>query len=70
MRQGCLTSASSQADENSLRQPVMKLEQAADLAVQACRSAGTVDAALQRAIQSAHDEASKLKKQVEASSPA
>lgn len=64
------TQASSQADENSLRQPVMKLEQAADQAMQACRSAGTVDQTLQQAIQRAHDEASKLKKQMEAGSPA
>ena len=59
------TSASSQADEASLRQPVMQLEQAADRAMQACRTAGGSDRPLQQAVQKAHDEASKLKKQIE-----
>jgi hypothetical protein len=58
-------SASSQADESSLRQPVVQLEQAADRAMQACRTAGGSDRQMQQAIQKAHDEASKLKKQME-----
>lgn len=57
-------------DEGTLRQAVMQLEQTADRAKQACKSAGQVDPQLQQAIQRAHDELSQLKKQLQADSPA
>jgi hypothetical protein len=57
-------------DEAALRGRVMQLEQTADRAMQACRSAGNVDPQLQQAVQRAHDEVSKLKKQMQAGSPA
>jgi len=51
------------ASEDSLRQQVMQIEQSADRAMQACRSAGSgVDPQLQQAVQRAHAEASSLKK--------
>lgn len=57
-------------NDDALRDKVMQIEQAADRAMAACRNAGNVDPKLQQAVQQAHDEASKLKKQVEADSPA
>jgi hypothetical protein len=57
-------------DEGTLRQTVMQLEGAADRAKQACRSAGNVEPQLQQAVQRAHDELSRLKKQIQADSPA
>ena len=63
--------AGTQADEGKLRDTVMQLEQTADRAMQACRSAGSqVDAKTQQAVQRAHAEASKAKKQIQADSPA
>lgn len=60
-----------QMDENALRQCVMQLEQMADRAMEACRRGGNqVDQQTQQAVQRAHAEASQLKKQVEAGSPA
>ena len=64
-------SAGAQPDENAMRGTVMQMEQAADRAMQACRRAGDqVDQQTQQAVQRAHAEASKLKKQIEAGSPA
>jgi hypothetical protein len=58
-------------DEPTLRQTVMQLEQAADRAMQACRQAGgSVDPQTQQAVQSAHDELSRAKKQLQAGSTA
>ena len=57
-------------DEQALRDAVLRIEQAADRAKEACRQAGNIDQKLQQAIQRAHDEASQLKKQVQAGSPA
>jgi hypothetical protein len=49
----------------------MQLEQAADRAMQACRQAGgSVDPQTQQAVQSAHDELSRMKKQLQAGSTA
>ena len=59
-----------QDDENGLRQRVLQLEQTADQARDACQRAGNVDPQLQQAILRAHDELSKLKKQMQAGSPA
>jgi chromosome segregation ATPase len=57
-------------NDDALRGTVMQLEQAADRAMQACRTAGNVDPKLQQAVQKAHDQLSRLKKQVEADSHA
>ena len=57
-------------NEDALRDTVMKLEQLADRAMQACRTAGNVDPKLQQAVQKAHDELSKLKHAVKAGSTA
>jgi uncharacterized coiled-coil DUF342 family protein len=54
-----------QGDQSRLRDVVMQLEQAGDRAMQACRNAGNVDPRVQQAVQQAHDEASKLKKQLQ-----
>jgi hypothetical protein len=63
--------AGPQADERKLRDTLMQLEQTADRAMQACRNAGSqVDAKTQQAVQQAHAEASKAKKQIQADSPA
>lgn len=56
--------------EPALRDAVMQLENTADRAMQACRQAGNVDAQVQQAVQRAHDEVSRLKKQLQAGSPA
>jgi DNA-binding ferritin-like protein len=54
------------ADEASMRQQVMQMEQTADRAKQACSSAGgQVDQKTQQAVMQAHDEVSKLKKQLQ-----
>jgi hypothetical protein len=64
-------SAGVQPDQDDMRDTVMQLEQAADRAMQACRSAGDqVDSQVQQAVQRAHAEASKLKKQIQAGSTA
>lgn len=63
-QQAC-ASGQQQADQGSVRQAVEQLEQASDRAMQACRKAGNVDPKLQQALQSAHDEASSLKKQLQ-----
>jgi phosphate uptake regulator len=63
-QQAC-NSQQQQGDEKQLRDVVMQLEQAGDRAVQACRNAGQVDPQLQQAIKRAHDEASKLKQQLQ-----
>ena len=52
-------------DEGSMRGGILQLEQAADRALEMCRSSTNVDARLQQAIQSLHDESLKLKKQME-----
>lgn len=58
-------------DENALRQTVMQLEQTADRAMQACRQAGSsVDPKTQQAVQRAHDQLSRLKRQMQAGSMA
>ena len=58
-------------DEATLRQTVMQLEQTADRAMQACRQAGgSVDPQTQQAVQRAHDELSRAKKQLQAGSMA
>lgn len=48
-------------DPQALKQAAMDIEQAADRAMEACRKAGQVDAALQQAVQEAHQQASQLK---------
>jgi hypothetical protein len=58
-------SSQQQGDTSRMREPVMQLEQAADRAMQACRTAGNVDPQLKDAIQRAHQQASQLKKQVQ-----
>lgn len=58
-------SSQQQGDQGRLRDVVTQLEQASDRAMQACRKAGNVDPKVQQAIQSAHDEASSLKKQLQ-----
>ncbi|HEY8360831.1 MAG TPA: hypothetical protein VIL30_25515 [Ramlibacter sp.] len=59
------------SDEASLRQTVLQLEQSADRAKAACQQAGGgVSPELQQAVMRAHDEASRVKKQIESSSPA
>lgn len=64
-------SAGAQPDEEALRGSVMQMEQSADRAMQACRSAGgQVDAQVRQAVENVHAEASKLKKQIQAGSPA
>jgi hypothetical protein len=61
----------SSPDEQGQRQIVTQLEEAADKALEACKTSGTtVQPQLQQAIQRAHDEAKKLKKQMEAGSTA
>jgi hypothetical protein len=62
-QQAC--SSGQQQGDQGLRQAVEQLEQASDRAMQACRKAGNVDPKLQQALQSAHDEASSLKKQMQ-----
>ncbi len=52
-------------DPGQLKQAVMDIEQCADRAMEACRSAGTVDPALQQAVKDAHQKASQLKHQLE-----
>lgn len=55
-----------QVGQDAIRQQVVQLEQAGDRAVQACRTAGSkVDQRTQQAVQKAHDEISKLKKQIQ-----
>lgn len=54
-----------QQGDQGLRDVVNQLEQASDRAMQACRNAGNVDPKLQQALQSAHDEASSLKRQMQ-----
>jgi len=61
---------SGSTDEATLRQAVMQIEEAADRAKQVCGSSGQVDPQTQQAIMKAHDEVSRLKKELEASSPA
>jgi small-conductance mechanosensitive channel len=53
-------------DEESLRNAVFQIEEAADKALEACRNAGDVDEKLKNAIKGAHDQARNLKKQVQA----
>jgi hypothetical protein len=57
------TQGQESATEDSLRKDIMQLEETADRAMQACRSAGNVDPQLQQAVQRAHAEASSLKKE-------
>ena len=64
-QQACSSAGQQQGDQGRLREVVAQLEQASDRAVQACRNAGNVDPKLQQAVQSAHDEASSLKKQMQ-----
>jgi hypothetical protein len=52
-------------DPAQLQQAVMEIEQTADRAVAACRQAGQVDPSLQQAIQDAHQQASKLKRELQ-----
>jgi hypothetical protein len=54
-----------QAGQDQFQQAVNQLEQSADRAKQACRSAGNLDPKAQQAVQRAHDEISNLKKQVQ-----
>jgi hypothetical protein len=57
--------------EGEMRNAIMQMEQSADRMKAACASAGSnLDPKLQQAVQRAHDEASRLKKQVQAGSPA
>ncbi|HVZ42616.1 MAG TPA: hypothetical protein VHA82_02315 [Ramlibacter sp.] len=58
--------ASSAQDDAKMRQRIFDLERAADRAIQECKSANVTDPQLREAVQKAHDEASKLKKQAEA----
>jgi len=58
------TQGQESASEDSLRKDVLQLEDTADRAMQACRSAGNVDPQLQQAVQRAHAEASSLKKEL------
>ena len=57
------------ADESTLRHTVLQLEQTADRAKQAVQNAGQVDPKTQQAVLRAHDELSRLKKQLQAGSP-
>ena len=59
------SSQQQQGDPSRLREAVNQLEQAGDRAMQACRNAGQVDRQVQQAVQRAHQEASKLKKQIQ-----
>lgn len=52
-------------DKAQLTQAVLDIEQSADKAMEACRNAGNVDPALQQAVKDAHQQASKLKHQVQ-----
>jgi enolase len=63
-------SAASQGDEQALRQSVLQLESTADRAMRACRQASQVDQKLQQAIEKAHEELSRAKKELKAGSPA
>lgn len=63
-QQAC-SSQQQQGDQSRLREVVTQLEQAGDRAMEACRNAGKVDPRVQQAVQQAHDEASKLKKQLQ-----
>jgi hypothetical protein len=65
MHQQARQAQQQQGDEKQLREAVMQLEQAGDRAMQACRNAGQVDPQVQQAIKRAHDEASKLKQQLQ-----
>jgi len=61
LKHACEGQESASAD--SVRKDVLEVEEAADKALKACRSAGAgVDAQLQQAVQRAHAEASSLKK--------
>jgi predicted nucleic acid-binding Zn-ribbon protein len=57
-------------NEEALRSTIVQLEQLADRAMAACRSAGAVDAPLQAAVQKAHQQLSQLKHRVAADSAA
>lgn len=58
-------------DEGLLRQAALRIEQAADQAKDACAQAGNaVDPQAQQAVLRAHEEASRLKKEIEAGAPA
>jgi enolase len=63
-QQAC-SSQQQKGDESQLRQVVMQLEEAGDRAMKACQKAGNVDPQVQQAVQRAHEEASKLKKQIQ-----
>lgn len=52
------------AGVDQLRGMVDELEQLGDRAVQACRASGNVDPALEKAVQRAHDETSRLRQQM------
>lgn len=64
-QQACASASGQQQGGQDLRDVVAQLEQASDRAMQACRNAGNVDPKVQQALQSAHDEASSLKKQMQ-----
>ncbi len=52
-------------DKAQLTQAAMDIEQSADRAMAACKSAGQVDPELQQAVKDAHQKASALKHQLE-----
>jgi hypothetical protein len=58
------TEGQESASQESFRRDILQLEESADRAMQACRSAGNVDPQLQQAVQRAHGEASSLKKEM------
>jgi methyl-accepting chemotaxis protein len=60
-----INSQPQQGGEARMRDVVTQLEQSADRAMQACRNAGQVDPQVQQAVQRAHQEASRLKKQIQ-----
>jgi gas vesicle protein len=61
---------SNNLDEAMLRQAAMRIEQSADRAKDVCGQAGQVDPQVRQAVMRAHEEASRLKHEIEADSPA
>ena len=68
-REACTAAPQQQQQQSghqeTVRALVEELEQLGDRAVQACRASGNVDPPLQQAVQRAHDEASRLKQQMQ-----
>jgi len=67
LQQACSSTQQQQGDTGRLRDMVMQLEKTSDRAKQACQQAGGIDPQLQQSVQRAHDEASRLKKEIQMS---